>query len=128
MHKAIMSGFVIAAVLFWCMPAWCGGDCASERSVRPFERFGRGLANITTSPLEIPAQIYNRAAYQEEHDSNPFAVIGGFFEGIPMGVVYFGWRLGAGCFDVLTFPFRRFDESIIEPEYVTFSCETLAED
>ncbi len=128
MYKAIMSGFLIAGVLLWCAPAWCGGNGESERSVRPLERFGRGLANITTSPLEIPAQIYNRAAFQEEHNSNPFAVIGGFFEGIPMGIVYFGWRLGAGCFDVFTFPFRRFDECLIDPEYVTFSCETLLED
>jgi putative exosortase-associated protein (TIGR04073 family) len=128
MYTRILGGLCIAGILLWYAPAWCGGEGDSERSVRPFERFGRGLANTITSPLEIPAQIYNRAAYQEEHNSNPFAVIGGFFEGIPMGVVYFGWRLGAGCFDVLTFPFRRFDECLIDPEYVTFSHESLVDD
>jgi len=128
MQKALMRGCIIAVVLLWCAPAWCGSDEAPDRSVRPFERFGRGLTNIITSPLELPAQMYNRAAYQQEHDSNPFAVLGGFFEGIPMGVVYFGWRLGAGCFDVITFPFQRFDESIIDPEYVTFSYTSLIKD
>jgi hypothetical protein len=72
--------------------------------------------------------MYNRAAYQQEHYNNPFAVVGGFLEGIPMGIIYFGWRLGAGCYDFATFPFERFDECIIDPEYVTFSYKTLLED
>jgi putative exosortase-associated protein (TIGR04073 family) len=125
MYKKTLLNLLFVVVLLWCAPAWSAGDETSERSVRPFERFGRGLTNIITSPLELPAQIYNRAAYQQERYSNPFATIGGFLEGIPMGIIYFGWRLGAGCYDFATFPFERFDESIIDPEYVTFSYKTL---
>jgi len=128
MRKTMMRGLIIATVILWCLPAWSAAEETAERSVRPFERFGRGIANIVTSPLELPAQMYNRASYQKEHYSNPFAIIGGFLEGIPMGIIYFGWRLGAGCYDLGTFPFERFDQSIIDPEYVTFSYKTLLEE
>lgn len=128
MRKTIVYSLVITAVVLWCLPAWSADNETSERTVRPFERFGRGLTNIITSPFELPAQIYNRAAYQQEFNNNPFAIIGGFLEGIPMGIIYFGWRLGAGCYDFVTFPFECCDQSIIEPEYVTFSYKTLLED
>ncbi len=128
MKKIRIFGCILVAILFWCTQGWSASDEAAERNVRPFERFGRGLANIITSPLELPAQIYNRAAYQQEHCNNPFAIIGGFLEGIPMGLIYFGWRLGAGAYDFATFPFERFDECIIDPEYVTFSYKTLVTD
>ncbi len=121
-------GVIIATMLLWCTPVRCLADESSERTVRPFERFGRGLANIITSPLELPAQMYNRATYQQEHDDNPFAVVGGFLEGIPMGIIYFGWRLGAGSYDLLTFPFEACDQSIIAPEYLTFSYRVLLKD
>ncbi len=45
-----------------------------------------------------------------------------------MGIIYFGWRLGAGCYDFATFPFERCDQSIIDPDYVTFSYKTLLDD
>ena len=128
MRKTIIYGLVITAVVLCCVPAWSADDETPERTVRPFERFGRGLTNIITSPFELPAQMYNRAAYQQEFNNNPFAIIGGFLEGIPMGIIYFGWRLGAGIYDFATFPFERCDQSIIEPEYVTFSYKTLLED
>ena len=95
-------------------------------SQKPAERFGRGVVNIVTSPLELPAQMYSRAAYYEEISDNPFAVIGGFIEGVPMGLlVYFPWRLGAGVYDFFTFPFSRCDACLISPPYVTFSSSPL---
>lgn len=128
MQKRTLWILLFVVVLLWCLPAWSADNETPERTVRPFERFGRGLTNIITSPLELPAQMYNRAAYQQEFNNNPFAIIGGFLEGIPMGIIYFGWRLGAGCYDFITFPFERCDQSIIAPEYVTFSYKTLLED
>ena len=128
MRKIKIYVLIVSIVSLWCVPALSADGEAPERSVRPMERFGRGLTNIITSPLELPAQIYNRAAYQKEHYNNPFAIIGGFLEGIPMGIVYFGWRLGAGCYDFATFPFESCDQSIIDPEYVTFSYKTLLEE
>lgn len=90
------------------------------------ERFGRGVINIFSSPLELPAQMYDRAVYYEDKSENPLATIGGFIEGIPMGIlVYFPWRLGAGLYDFFTFPFHRCDPCIIYPDYVTFSPEFL---
>jgi hypothetical protein len=81
--------------------------------------------NTFSSPLELLAQPYARASYWDEKSNNQFAVLGGFFEGIPMGFVYFGWRLGAGFYDMFTFPFYCYDKSIIHPEYLTFSPEFL---
>jgi hypothetical protein len=96
------------------------------RTMRISERFGRSISNIFFSPLEIPAQMYVRAKYQEDHSDNPFAVAGGLAEGIPMGVlVYFPWRLFAGLFDLCSLWAPEFDKAIIYPEYLSFSPDFL---
>jgi hypothetical protein len=97
-----------------------------SRRMRISERFGRSMSNIFFSPLELPAQIYIRAKYQEEISTNPFAVAGGLIEGIPMGaLVYFPWRLWAGFVDLFTLGSPKFDTCFIEPEYLSFSPESL---
>ncbi len=97
-----------------------------ERKMRISERFGRSMVNIASSPLELPAQMYARAAYQEERTKNPFAVIGGFIEGVPMGaLVYFPWRLFAGLADLATLWAPQCDEALIYPEYLSFSPDFL---
>ncbi len=98
---------------------------SNNDQIHGIQRFGRGVVNTFSSPLELLAQPYARASYWEEKSNNQFAVLGGFFEGIPMGFVYFGWRLGAGFYDMFTFPFYCYDKSIIHPEYLTFSPEFL---
>jgi len=98
---------------------------STDDQIHGIQRFGRGVVNTFSSPLELLAQPYARASYWEEKSNNQFAVLGGFFEGIPMGFVYFGWRLGAGFYDMFTFPFYCYDKSIIHPEYLTFSPEFL---
>jgi hypothetical protein len=98
---------------------------STNDQIHGIQRFGRGVVNTISSPLELFAQPYARASYWDEHSNNQFAVLGGFFEGIPMGFVYFGWRLGAGFYDMFTFPFYCYDKSIIHPEYLTFSPEFL---
>jgi hypothetical protein len=98
---------------------------SNDDQIHGIQRFGRGVVNTFSSPLELLAQPYARASYWEEKSNNQFAVLGGFFEGIPMGFVYFGWRLGAGFYDMFTFPFYCYDKSIIHPEYLTFSPEFL---
>jgi putative exosortase-associated protein (TIGR04073 family) len=108
-------------------PAW-GEDqqpSANDDQIHGIQRFGRGVVNTLSSPLELLAQPYARASYWDERSNNQFAVLGGFFEGIPMGFVYFGWRFGAGIYDMFTFPFYCYDKSIIQPEYLTFSPEFL---
>ena len=98
---------------------------STDDQIHGIQRFGRGVVNTFSSPLELLAQPYARASYWDEKSNNQFAVLGGFFEGIPMGFVYFGWRLGAGFYDMFTFPFYCYDKSIIHPEYLTFSPEFL---
>ena len=124
--KKILFNAVLIIILF----AFAGNLQGSDQDtsavlIRPSERFGRGIINIITSPLEIPAQLYIRASYQNEWRESPFAVAGGFIEGIPMGIIYFPWRLAAGVFDVITLPFSRFNESIISPEYLSFSTKSI---
>jgi putative exosortase-associated protein (TIGR04073 family) len=92
---------------------------------RRFERFGRGVTNVFTSPLEIPAQIYVHAAYQQDKTADVFPTLAGFIEGVPLGIIRFPWRLAAGVYDICTFPFARCDQSIIRPEYISFSHESV---
>jgi putative exosortase-associated protein (TIGR04073 family) len=119
---------LVIATLLCCPAAWSSDTVPAGQTVRASERFGRGLANIITAPLELPAQMYLRASYQHEYNPNPFATVGGFLEGIPMGIIYCGWRLAAGFVDLATFPFTRYDQGIIQPEYVTFSYQMLLDD
>ena len=120
----------IVLLLVFCIAtgsAWADDQqpSATDDQIHGIQRFGRGVVNTISSPLELLAQPYARASYYDEKSNNQFAVIGGFFEGIPMGFVYFGWRLGAGFYDMFTFPFYCYDKSIIHPEYLTFSPEFL---
>jgi hypothetical protein len=97
-----------------------------QRQMRISERFGRSMANIFSSPLELPAQMYVRAVYQEDKSTNPFAVAGGLIEGIPMGaLVYFPWRLYAGVVDLFTLWAPECDKALIYPEYISFSPDFL---
>ena len=96
------------------------------RKMRISERFGRSMSNIFFSPLELPAQMYIRATYQEDKNDNPFAVTGGLIEGIPMGaLVYFPWRLYAGLVDLFTLWTPLCDRALITPEYLSFSPKAL---
>jgi hypothetical protein len=126
MKRAIYIVLLLVLCIATCS-AW-GEDpqpSSNDDQIHGIQRFGRGVVNTFSSPLELLAQPYARASYWEEKSNNQFAVLGGFFEGIPMGFVYFGWRLGAGFYDMFTFPFYCYDKSIIHPEYLTFSPEFL---
>jgi hypothetical protein len=84
------------------------------------------VSNIFFSPLEVPAQMYIRAKYQEDHSDNPFIVAGGLVEGIVMGaVVYFPWRLYAGLVDFFSLWAPETDKCLIDPEYLSFSTDAL---
>ena len=96
------------------------------RHMRISERFGRSISNIFFSPLELPAQMYVRAVYQQDKSDNPFAIAGGLVEGIPMGaLVYFPWRLYAGLVDLFTLWAPECDKPFIYPEYLSFSADFL---
>ncbi len=116
-------GIVLISFLYGNSPA--EDQSPADSQLHGIQRFGRGVVNFFSSPLELPAQMYARASYWDERSNNQFAVIGGFFEGIPMGFVYFGWRFAAGIYDITTWPFWCYDKCIIEPEYITFSPKFL---
>ncbi len=125
--------YIVALVICFCLINGTsrGEDqppADKQDQAHGIQRLGRGVVNLVSSPLELPAQMYSRAAYWDERSNNPFAVLGGFVEGIPMGFVYCGWRFAAGIYDMFTFPFWCYDRSIIKPEYVTFSPKFLEED
>lgn len=123
---------IVTALLMLGAQAVYASDNETDNAtvdVRPAERFGRGVVNIISSPLELPAQMYTRALYYEETKESFLAIIGGFIEGIPMGaLVYFPWRLAAGVYDFFTFPFSRCNRCIIYPPYVPFTTEFLEKD
>jgi len=71
-------------------------------------KLGRGLTNIATSWLELPAQVYVTA---ETHDPLVAAIYG------PVkGAVFIGLRLLSGLYDLVTFPADS--EPLMEPEFV----------
>ena len=124
MKRLIFFMLVIIIALFYGISLGSEQE-SSDREYRHFERFGRGIVNVITSPLELPVQMYVRAKYWDERSNNPFAVVGGYVEGVPMGLLYFAWRLGAGFYDITTFPFSRFDKNVINPEYLSTSTKYL---
>ncbi|MCX8045127.1 MAG: hypothetical protein N3B18_13495 [Desulfobacterota bacterium] len=119
--------YMLGVLVICCIPYQViAGDNATRETIRPAERFGRGMINILSSPLELPAQMYTRAEYYSNTREYMMATIGGFIEGIPMGMlVYFPWRLAAGVYDVFTFPFPACNRCIIDPPYLSFSTKFL---
>jgi len=81
---------------------------------KPFQKLGRGMVNIISSPLEIPKQMYLQAIEGKTVWGTVARYIGGVF----IGIGWTGYRFGAGVYDILTFPFPKLGDSIIEPEYV----------
>ena len=127
--------FTIFFGLLWCAvpvyaieetPLLDNGTVQTPKQVSASERFGRSIANIASSPLEIPAQMYIRALYQERTARNSFAVAGGLVEGVVVGtILYFPWRLWAGVFDLGTLWWDTCDRAIIDPEYLSFSIDRI---
>ena len=91
--------------------AWAEGGAAAGDATA-MQKFGRGLVNIATFPLEVPRTINNQS--QAEGPAYGWTV--GIFEGIGMSAV----RVGSGAIDVLTAPFDFPGDSkapLVEPEY-----------
>jgi hypothetical protein len=128
MKRSIYQLLLISFVSLFLGTAY-GADqapaAAQDGQAHGIQRLGRGFVNTISSPLELLAQPVARAKYWDDRSTNQFAVLGGFFEGIPMGFAYFGWRLGAGFYDMFTFPYWCYDKTIIQPEYLSFSPEFL---
>lgn len=83
-----------------------------EKALR---KFGRGLANIVTAPVELVNQPLNYA-YRTENQG-VISSLTALVVGVPAGVGWLVYRAVTGVVDVVTFP-APFFEPLIEPEFV----------
>ena len=88
---------------------------------KPFIKLGRGMINTISSPLELPNQMYLLSSYAYENSPYGIETASAAIEGVLMGTVYTFWRLGAGIYDLLTFPLPQCEKTIITPTYFTVS-------
>jgi len=97
-------GVLLAAVLF------CGLQPADALAGgNPGVKLTRGLLNIGTGWLEIPAQMEEQ---KKMDNSTGDWVIRGFFKGVGMGLA----RTLYGVWDVLSCPVAPYDAPIMDPD------------
>ena len=77
-----------------------------------FTKLGRGVANTLTGWVELPKNVYNTSV-----EENAFT---GMTLGLAKGAGMTLVRMGAGIFEVATFPFPVPEDykPVLEPEYV----------
>lgn len=75
----------------------------------PVEKLERGVINMTTFWMEIPAEV---AKVSKEQD--PAA---GLTSGLVNGVAISLVRVISGIYDTVTFPFSPYDKPVMRPEY-----------
>jgi putative exosortase-associated protein (TIGR04073 family) len=85
------------------------------------------MTNLVTSPLEIPNQMYVVSRKEYDESSQTWAVVGGYVAGFFSGFGYAGWRMAAGAYDVITFPFPSYEYSLIDPEFISTEMATRVE-
>ena len=79
------------------------------------------MINIVSSPLELPNQMYLLSSYAHDNSKYGMETASAAIEGFFMGIVYSFWRLGAGTYDLFTFPLPKYETTIITPAYFTVS-------
>lgn len=75
----------------------------------PLNKFGRGLVNILTCMLEVPAE-----AYSVSQEKDPFV---GCTLGVAEGFITAFLRALSGAFDVATFFIPPYNKPLMKPEY-----------
>ena len=91
----------------------CATAAYAYEETNAFEKLFRGVANIVTSPVEIPRNMYVESQYG--------GVLSGMTVGLAKGIFQTLVRCGGGVVETLTFPLNfpdEFKDPIIEPEYV----------
>jgi len=81
----------------------------------PINKLGRGVANITTFYLEVPASMFRVS--KEKGELVGFTL--GFFQGTLTSLL----RLTAGLYDTVTFVIPSYSKPLMQPEYATESLE-----
>lgn len=98
--KKVLAAGIVAIILF---------AVGTAANADPVEKAARGIINVTTGWLEIPKVIY-----QDSVNENPlFGATFGLLHGAGCAI----YRTGAGLIDIVTCPFKPYDEHIV-PEYV----------
>lgn len=108
MRKSWTRGVVAAVAAGFTLMASATACYAQD----PFTKLGRGIANTLTGWVELPKNVYSTSK-----EENPFTgATLGLAKGVGMTLV----RMGAGIFEVVTFPFPIPEnyKAILEPEYV----------
>lgn len=101
--KCFITALILILIAGLAAPAYC--DDA-------LKKLGRGLCNLITFPLEVPAQMT-----KVNNDEGPMASLTwGIIKGLAMTVV----RLGAGAYETVTFPFpvpKDYKPLLTDPEF-----------
>jgi putative exosortase-associated protein (TIGR04073 family) len=117
-------------ILMSIPPLFCHAEELSGKPSfsKPFMKVGRGMINIVSSPLELPNQMYLLSSHAHDNSKYGIETASAAIEGFLIGVVYSFWRLGAGTYDLFTFPLSKYETTIITPAYFTVSYEEYYED
>ena len=112
-------------ILMSILPNYCRAEELSGKPSfsKPLMKIGRGMINIVSSPLELPNQMYLLSSHAHDNSKYGIETASAAIEGFLMGVVYSFWRLGAGTYDLVTFPLPKYETTIITPTYFTVSYE-----
>jgi len=103
---------VVSAVLWILLFSSVHNVYAGGRFESMLNKLGRGLTNITTGVLELPFAI--------DTEINETGVYKGIPFGIIKGLVRSTVRVGAGVYEVISFPIEVPEDyaPILEPEFV----------
>ncbi len=110
-------------ILMFLTPLLCFAEEIPVRAsfFKPFMKLGRGAINLISSPCELPNHMYLLSKHAYENSPYGIETASAALEGFCTGSVYTFWRLGAGMYDLLTFPFPKYEFSLITPTYFTVS-------
>ena len=120
---------MLGILLLFTTPLLSYADDPSEGPSipKPILKVGRGLVNTVSSPLEIPNQMYLLADHANDNSKYGIRTAAAAIEGLFMGLGFTCWRLGAGIYDIITFPIPNYERCIIKPPYFTVSFEAYYE-
>jgi putative exosortase-associated protein (TIGR04073 family) len=127
MKKLILFCLTFVLLCLFSLPCSAIDNTGVPWIYRPFKKLGRGVTNLVTSPLEIPNQMYVVSRKEYDEDAQTWAVVGGYIAGFFSGCGYAGWRMGAGAYDLVTFPFPSYEYSLIDPEFISTEMATRVE-
>lgn len=118
-HKPLVLSIVAAFFLLCleaCSTTFYVGQGDPGYGHRVSRKVGRGVANVVTSPFEIPNQSIRMAQKGDSVPKQAAGYVGGLF----VGAGYFVWRFGAGLVDIITAPVTFWDRAVINPEFIDF--------